>query len=200
MRNKIFFIFLFITYFASIDLLIGSTPISNIEVLDSLSKNAANKIEQFISNHNFNSVYVSIDETEGNWLLSEHLLQNNKIKLLTPQSPNKDSFPLIEIHTKELKIQYYLHENPDSLVRTGKIELTAFLKTKDKTEIIDSLNFVYKDEISCSDVDFIKGKYPFANPKIPEREQTVWEKIVEPVVVISTAIITLVLLFTVRSN
>jgi len=200
MRNKLFFIFLFLTYFTSIDLLIGNTPISNIEVLDSLSKNTANKIEQFISNHNLNSVYILVDETEGNWLLTEHLLQNNKIKLLTHQSPNKDSFPLIEIHTKELKIQYSLHENPDSLVRTGKIDLTAFLKTKDKTEIIDSLNFVFEDEISCSDVDLIKGKYPFANPKIPEREQTVWEKIVEPVVVISTAIITLVLLFTVRSN
>ncbi len=200
MRNKIFFIFLFINYFTSVNLLIGSTPISNIEVLDSLSKNTANKINQFISNHNLNSVFVSVDETEGNWLLAEHLLQNNKIKLLTPQSQSKETFPLIEIHTKELKIQYSLHENSDSLVRTGKIELTAFFKTKDKTEIIDSLNFVFEDEISCSDVDFIKGKYPFANPKIPEREQTVWEKIVEPVVVISTAIITLVLLFTVRSN
>jgi len=200
MRNKIFFIFLFITYFASTDLLIGSTPISNIEVLDSLSKNAANKIEQFISNHNLNSVYVSIDETEGNWLLAEHLLQNNKIKLLTPQSQSKETFPLIEIHTKELKIEYSLHENSDSLFRTGKIELTAFFKTKEKTEIIDSLNFVYKDEISSSDVDFIKGKYPFANPKIPEREHTFLENIVEPVVIITTAIITVVLLFTVRSN
>ena len=200
MRNKIFFIFLFITYFASIDLLIGSTPISNIEVLDSLSKNTADNINQFLINHNLNSVFVLVDETEGNWLLTEHLLQNNKIKLLTPQSQNKETFPLIEIHTKELKIQYSLHENSDSLVRTGKIELTAFLKTKDKTEIIDSLNFVFEDEISCSDVDFIKGKYPFTNPKIPEREQTFWENIVEPVVVITTAIITLVLLFTVRSN
>ncbi len=200
MRNKLFFIFLFLTYFASLDLLIGNTPISNIEVLDSLSKNTADNINQFLINHNLNSVFVSVDETEGNWLLTEHLLQNNKIKLLTPQSQSKETFPLIEIHTKELKIEYSLHENSDSLFRTGKIELSAFLKTKDKTEIIDSLNFVFEDEISCSDVELIKGKYPFANPKIPEREQTFWENIVEPVVVITTAIITLVLLFTVRSN
>jgi len=200
MRNKLFFIFLFLTYFASLDLLIGNTPISNIEVLDSLSKNTADNINQFLINHNLNSVFVSVDETEGNWLLTEHLLQNNKIKLLTPQSQNKETFPLIEIHTKELKIEYSLHENSDSLFRTGKIELTAFFKSKEKTEIIDSLNFVYKDEISSSDVDFIKGKYPFANPKIPEREHTFWENIVEQVVIITTAIITVVLLFTVRSN
>ncbi len=200
MRNKPFFIFLFITFLVSFNLLIGSTPISNIEVLDSLSKNAATKINQFIINHKFNSVFVSVDDTEGNWLLAEHLLQNNKIKLLTPQSQSKDSFPLIEIHTKELKIEYSLLQNSDSLLRTGKIELTTFLKTKEKTEIIDSLNFVFEDEISCSDVDLIKGKYPFANPKIPEREQTFWENIVEPVVIITTAIITVVLLFTVRSN
>ncbi|HPI20089.1 MAG TPA: hypothetical protein PKY56_06925, partial [Candidatus Kapabacteria bacterium] len=106
----------------SFNLLIGSTPISNIEVLDSLSKNAATKINQFIINHKFNSVFVSVDDTEGNWLLAEHLLQNNKIKLLTPQSQSKDSFPLIEIHTKELKIEYSLLQNSDSLLRTGKIE------------------------------------------------------------------------------
>jgi len=200
MRNKPFFIFLFLTYFNSFNLLIGSTPISNIEVLDSLSKNATDKINQFLINHNLNSVFVSVDETEGNWLLTEHLFQNNKIKLLTPQTHNKETFPLIEIHTKELKIEYSLHENSDSLNRTGKIELTAFLKTKEKTEIIDSLNFVYNDKISCLDADLIKGKYPFANPKIPEREHTFWENIVEPVVIITTAIITVVLLFTVRSN
>lgn len=200
MRNKLFFIFLCVNYFASFNLLIGNSPISNIEVLDSLSKNSANKINQFIIYQKLNSVFVSVDETEGNWLLIEHLLQNNKIKLLTPQSQNKDSFPLIEIHTKELKVEYSLYENSDSIIRTGKIELTAFLKTKEKTEIIDSLNFVFTDEISCSDIDLIKGKYPLTNPIIPEREQTVWEKIIEPVVMISTAIITLVLFFTVRSN
>lgn len=198
MKTNKYLIFILFFTISAFSTLSGRTPISNIEIFDSLCQKAATKINSFIIEKKLDSASIFIDKAEGSWLLQEQLLKFDAIKLVAEQK--KDEQPFIEIHIKELMVDYFLSENPDSLERKAELRITAFLKNQGNIEMIDSLDFALIDQIARSDIDYIKGKHPFTNPQIPQNEQTIWEKIAEPLTVISAAVITVILLFSIRSN
>ena len=90
----------------------------------------------------------------------------------------------------------------DSLIRTISFKITG--EIIDKNGLIKPLytgNENFKDTIERDAAEkFNSTDYNFAKSEIPARPQTFWSEIVQPVAFIGAAIVTVVLLFTVRSK
>jgi len=180
----------------------SSELLSNFDILDSLSKKAAIEIIHRLEQNHADSLIIEFAQHNGTWIIEQHLLKAGKIsgKLFFTHHQNKLS--LLTVNIKEMNVGYSLHKNDDSLSR--KINLVIANTLEKQNGILYGLpeiNLVWKDDISRDDLLFVENSpYPFTKGKIPEPERTFFEKIAEPVIFISTAIVTIALLFSVRSG
>ncbi|MFA6569836.1 MAG: hypothetical protein WCT77_01220 [Bacteroidota bacterium] len=176
--------------------------------MDSLAKSSASTLLNFISEKKISSVNLSIAQHDASWLFLNafSLLQNSKnISVYSVLSNKKEECPndlniaIINIETRYFNIE----ENRDSLQRESFLHLESFLKSKNtgKIESLPPIKLVYKDKIPRENADRLNNKsYQFANASIPEEQKTFWEEVGVPFILVSSAIITVVLLFTVRSK
>jgi hypothetical protein len=172
--------------------------------MDSISNDCIHSLSSYIiQNKELKTFHLEINDIVKNG--SEILFENKIIKSLPENRilSNKDSSEKILSFTiEEFSVKYERYEpNPDSLFR--KIKLTAISildngKTKNK---INECNYEYLDLVSMADFDFVESNsHPFAKAPIPEMKKTFLESILQPAIYVSAAVITVIILFTVRSN
>jgi hypothetical protein len=59
----------------------------------------------------------------------------------------------------------------------------------------------YRDTVARRTVPALESRqYEFANGSVPEPQKTFWKTVVEPAIVVAAIVITVVLLFTVRTQ
>jgi hypothetical protein len=173
----------------------------NFQIMDSLINVESIRFANEIVKKNINSIELNISDNPASWLVKQHILTaltKNNIKTITE---NNSETPLLNINIKQIEIQYLNYENDnDSLIRNISVIIDGNLSYYKHIEIIENNSQKYKDIISRSDVDFIKSDNAFANAPVPERRKTFFEEIAVPFIVVSTAFLTVVILFTVRSG
>jgi hypothetical protein len=127
-------------------------------------------------------------------------LEKSSENLFFTQDQKKQS--VLSVNIKKVNVEYLLHEEDDSLSRRITVVIANTLEKKDGALLgFPEIDIQWNDNISRKDLPYIeKNPYPFAKGQIPEPEQTFFEKIAEPVIFISTAIVTIALLFSVRSG
>jgi hypothetical protein len=105
----------------------------------------------------------------------------------------------ININRFELKYLNYDQSN-DSLIR--EFYLDAYISGKN-TKYQNFSKFAYKfsDTVSRADIPLLQSNSAhYVNAAIPERKKSFYERALEPAILVSAAILSVLILFTVRSN
>ncbi len=170
---------------------------SNFTILDSLTQTAARQLCATLTVQG-DSIVCSIKEHPAGWLVTARLAEYcPKIHLRTPT-----------VSTGTLGITSFgvryerLSEYDDSLRRICAVAFAGtFIRQSGEVTAFPATTITHSDVIALSDVTSAEaGGYDFSRGAIPARESGFMSDIVEPLVIISTAALTVLLLFTVRSQ
>ena len=196
-------------------LIIGSSPIyasniqnqtkkSNFEIIDSLVKIESYEVCQLITKNEVKELEILVLPHPASYLIEQYFLSCANDKGLTFFLPDSNSNRAkITLWISSIDVKYErISSDSDSLTRIISVSLSGKMQTKEGTiKAIEILERTYNDLITDDDIVYIQNSsYNFTKGQIPPQQSTFFDSIVEPLVVVTAAIITIVLLFTVRSN
>lgn len=178
MTQLIFIFFLNITY---------SQISTNYNVLDSLSKSQSIDIANTIKNNNLSEFEVHFKGPFNPIIYKSNLINTlDSLNLLNVSGADSVNIDLIKYG-----VNYYLTDNNEKIKR--EIQIKSFLFNK-------TLSNIYIDTISIDEIEYIEdSNFQELKSNIPKPKKTFIDFILEPVILIGTGLITVVLLFTVRS-
>ena len=189
-----------IVIFFSISNLLLSQAKSNLEIIHSLIENNVSqlliKLPHEVSPFQFE--YLSPDEYES--------LENRYIYHLSPKGllTNDSSAAKVKFSLDEISISY---SEPfrNGLLGDFKIERNVKLNgtfnfgDKDKIYHSDMIESVYSDTLFYSDLDLVEAQ-TLAITHGTKPDEPLFESLLEPVIAVGAVIVTIILLFTVRSK
>ncbi|MCL5990980.1 MAG: hypothetical protein M1419_02630 [Bacteroidetes bacterium] len=146
---------------------------------------------------------LDITAHPAKWLLSDkliRLLAHDSCVISGDSTKNVSRF--YQININNINVKYLNNSNSqDSLDREILIYISGTKRIKDKIEPLDEYKGSFMDRIARDNVESVNSKqYDFASSPVPLQEKTFFEEIVQPVILISSTIVAVLLLFTVRSN
>jgi hypothetical protein len=172
----------------------------NYQIFDSLAENFSKNIFEETISGKYDSINFHINDIPQNILITRNFtgicLDNN---LGIFQSESKLLTHKIDVIRFELN--YLLYDNSaDSLIR--EINLEALITGENsKFGSFKQFKYIYSDTISRIDIPLIQSSsLPYTVSAIPERNKTFYEKALEPFILVSSAILTVLILFSVRTN
>lgn len=167
---------------------------TNFQLLDNLAKHAADSVQNFLKSRSIERATFTAEQHPALWLLKMHFAENFSFN-------NDSTFKNVrsELFLKDFAVRYFPYaDETDSLIRSAQIIISG---TTNHGFNIPEIAFKNSDVIARTDLQFIEeAQYPFAAAPIPQRETSFWEEYAEPLIFISAAVVTLALLFTVRSQ
>ena len=183
----------------------NSIPKSNFIILDSLSSLAVKDFCNYIKKKQIDTACIRITPHPAKWLILNKIIsegKTNKLQFLNADSTKNCNEPLLEISIKDLSVKYSLNSDRDSLDRELNVNICGNMKNSNGTlEVIPDFKAVYYDKISRNDIDYVKSiQYEFSNSQVPPVERTFFEEVTEPIILVASAAVTVLLLFTVRSK
>jgi len=158
----------------------------NYFIIDSLSKSQSLNISNFLKSNNVNEFELFITSPYNPIIFKANLNQVfDDNKLLNVQGADSLKVELIKYG-----VQYHNYQN-DSLIRSMTIKSFVLNKSFENIKI---------DYINRNDISIIENT-PYSELKgiVPKKELSIWEKVLEPFVIIGSVLVTVLLLFTVRS-
>ncbi len=178
---------------------------TNFEVLDSLVAGYVEFIIKEFENYGSDKLAIILTKHSAEWLFRKHLLerQKNKLLIFSDDSSFNTSSLKLEIWINKLIVIFDVKDDDSEIiVREALIDVSTGLTNADGISLnLERYRNIYRDSISVNEIDKVQdGQYDFAKVKLPERERTLFEKIIEPAIVITAAAITTLLLFTVRTK
>ncbi|MCK5742470.1 MAG: hypothetical protein KAH48_09650 [Chlorobi bacterium] len=179
-------------------------PATNLQVLDSLAASVGSSLISYLSHRGFDSLDISLGESPAKYYIKHRIIgaKHSQPLHLFEKVDNSKRMPMV-ITINKCAISFHnIPNQPDSLIRRGEINLSVFIRTREN-ELISLPVFVEKqeDRVARDNVDALQNNsFPFLNPNIPDPELSFFEEFIEPIILVSSAVLTVVLLFTVRSN
>jgi len=154
--------------------------------------------------NNCDTVYSSVKTSEADRFFNSLLISRaGKLKISFFISDLKSGkTPYLDLNTAVTTEYMNDEDNDDSLRRQIRIDFSGSL-TLETGKIVPFVfeEQTFTDKISRKDaVLYNESAYDFAKAEIPEPPASFWKDIVQPVAIVSAAVITVVLLFTMRSN
>lgn len=191
MRNIIIILF----FFQSFGLYSQQT---NLDIVKNLFSLASDSIIFDIKVNDIKEISINLPNSESTIFFEQIFLgkcQENNVKVLVSGGT------LLDISITEIIVNYYLMEHKDSLKRTIEVNLFYKYSHNNSIKANDVSNLIFNDNILFDDTQFIESKdFSFTKSKLPKKKSTFFEKYVEASAITIAAILTVVLLFTIRSN
>ncbi len=179
--------------------LANSSLQSNYVLVDSLTNLAGHHLLSFLHHQTIDTCSVSISAHPAHWLLLQKLVSGKEIIITEMNSahPNR-----AEIQIQDCAVRYFLYnESNDSLIREGQISIKGVLHKSGILNEIPQFVSIIRDTIARSDIAYLQiPSYPFTVAPIPESPKGFFTEIAEPLLFITAAAVTVLLLFTVRSQ
>lgn len=197
--RTIAFVFFVLFYFTCLSFEKIGTPTNKevfssflVEFLDTLSKSSIN--------YNFQ---IRIAQHP----ISDYI-ENSIVGTLSPMgyrffSTHCDTCTIMQISVNKYDVSYkrVKRERPTNFV-TRKIELELICLLKPNNSTIEAINFKksYADTIKIEDLDIVeKDGYPFTGTR-PKEPENFLKKYFEPIIVIGSSALAVILFFTVRTK
>lgn len=170
---------------------------TNFTILDSLTKAA---IQQLCaaSGVESDSIVCSVKEHAAEWLVTARLAEYcPKIHLRAP-TPSTGTLGITSFGVRYERLTAY----DDSLRRICTVAFAGtFIRKSGELAAFPATTVSHADIIAISDITSAEsGGYDFSRGAIPQRDSGFMKDIIEPLVIVSTAALTVLLLFTVRSQ
>lgn len=174
-------------------------PRSNYFIMDSLALNLTNNILVDCILSKYKSINFKITDLPQSGIIKKHLANlcgGNEV-LINNDTTNSITH---DIQINRFDVSYTNHDDNDSIIRNFKIDV---LISGEKTlyQNFRTYNFEYTENVLRDDVPFIEtSSRDFTKPPLPPIKKTFFEQAVEPFILVSSAILTVIILFSVRSN
>lgn len=177
-------------------------PKENTELLDAVAHRC---IDSLTSNSNVQALHaITISPHPAAERLQQHVALRVPIPVLLASSPPlADTSALLHVFIGDYAVRYHLYpDDADSLTREVRLWITATETTatgahQQPTQYVASV----RDTIARGDIPFVESRqYSYAQAPVPDSPPSLYTDVVEPLLIISSAIITTILLFTVRSQ
>ncbi len=166
---------------------------TNMQLLDSLASKIPGEIKKEFPN--LSEVQLDFNKHPNAWFVEQKIVNS---KLFSVKEI--DTLPKLSILLSEFGVKYN-RINSDSLEREVTIKYEAVLYDKSQTRSHEGRNWTIKDNIAQKDLAIIESSpYPFNKAPVPEEEKTWLDEALEPVILVGSAALTVILFFTVRSN
>ncbi len=188
------------------DAMAEDIPPENFTLVDSLLQRGTDtiltRLDHFVVN-NSDSVYIIDAGTHSaGWLLKSQIVDHyDKVKWQRPAL--NPTIPQLTVNILRCGVQLRLDStDSDILHRYIDVHINASLTTA-SGRIINLCDFRdnYTDSFNRHQLDYAQtSSYSFAYAEPPEPERDFFDEVVEPLVAVSAAVVTVVLLFTVRSQ
>ncbi|TAL67900.1 MAG: hypothetical protein EPN82_12510 [Bacteroidetes bacterium] len=181
----------------------SNKPKSNYEIIDSLFQSYTDLFSGNQVLHKGETVKVEITSHPARWLLYDKLIRiiiNDSCFISNDTTKNINH--TYEININNVTVNYLNSKDfTDSLEREINVDISGVRRNDGKIEPLEEFKSKFSDRIGREDAESVNSKqYDFASSAIPMEEKTFFEEIVQPVILISSTIVAVVLLFTVRSN
>ena len=202
---RLLIIITFLFLFSYVQLLQSSisSNISNISIINSKLDSAAISLTDNLKNLGIDTIYTDIKTSESDRYFNS-ILVNAASEKITFYFAERDSNKMPYLNIKlQIETNYKNYENDsDSLNRKITIHWTGIIISENNKMLPLKLTDVnFNDIISRDNAEkFNKTDFNFAKSEIPEPPSSFWKDIIQPVAIISAAAITVLLLFTMRSN
>jgi hypothetical protein len=197
-------LFLILSFFISNKLIADEKPDStNLQIIDTELTRNLTEVSTFIKSHVEDTLYIRTFQSEEDLYYQLKLmsfLPSEKIKVFTIAVGDFKT-PRLECMA-EIKTEYINAEsNRDLVIRTISVKTSGILSSKNGSIVsIPGMQTQKTDLVPREKIDYYNGSRPFSKSIPPEQPTSLWQDIVQPLVIVGTAVITVGLLFTVRSK
>lgn len=175
------------------------TSADNIAVLDSLARLGADALARDIALHNYSDLRIVLSEHPAAARLRHSIADRTAIPVVSAGA--SDNASLLHLYIADYAVRYFLHDDGDSLVREGRLRLHSDLLTGAASVPFPDYDFAVRDTIDRATLPFLESaQYDYARAPVPEQPSGFYSNVAEPLIVVSAALITVLLLFTVRSQ
>jgi hypothetical protein len=182
----------------------------NIELLDTLARYAADTLRHRYTPQSAPPLQLAPNDTlryalaphAGSWLLDQHLPTIFR-PLRRFRSTDSGIATVLNLRLADCVVRYsQCDHDAELLTREAQVLLIVGLeRSSGEVLSLPSVSCVYRDTLARAALGRVESRqYEFANGIVPEPPATFWKSVMEPLVVIGAAVVTLVLLFTVRTQ
>lgn len=180
-------------------LLKAGIPKSNYVVLDSLSRSAGTNLTTFLYKYSIDSCGLALSAHPAAWLLRQEFVSLDKVHFY---EGNPNGQQRVDVQIEDCAVRYYLYnESADSLIREGQVITRGVLHKSGSLIDIPQFSSVIRDTIAKRDIAIVEiPAYPFTKSLVPEQPKGFFGEVAEPILFVAAAAVTVLLLFTVRSQ
>lgn len=177
----------------------------NIALLDSVARHYADTLAHDVATHSFTDFRILISQHPAAERLRQHIMARttSSVAINQPASRIDNALTVLDLYIADYAIRYSLHEpSTDSLIREVHLAVNTTLTNPGGTSLpFPDYDMTLRDTVARIDIPFIESRqYLYGQAPIPDRPSGFYSDIVEPLIIVSSAIITVLLLFTVRSQ
>lgn len=199
---KKFFVFIFVIFLGSLSLF--SQTISNKKIIDSVLTEFSNKLIVKCEEAKISRISLRYGDSPVNYFsdfINSKIIES-KINIYEPNSlENSTNFLKLKISIPKFEINYNYLEG-ENLKRSllSKFEVFKVDESGEISLLLQEEN-AYSDTIINSDIQIIEDPlYPFTKGKIPKKKSNFFDEILEPAIIVSASLISVILFFSVRSK
>lgn len=197
---KILCIFL-LMLISSIELSAVEIP-NNFSLLDSLVSRQSRNFSDYCKKNNLSKIKLTVNGNMGTGFVEDRIMKaiNANSILLTSSDSGTISF---KVNIVNLGVKYEWANSEYSKIKRIISSDITFSESKNK-DAFNLINIKSSENIDTLDTDYFdyvqSGDNDFAKSKLPPKNESFLDEVIEPVIVVGSVILTVVLLFSVRSN
>lgn len=186
----------------------------NIEIIDSLVQNLTKNSLENLNKQNINlqalntktNLEIFNDNFELAVLNNIEIIKDTKEQKISINSKQKETnnnqeISNLSLNINNFEINYNSIDNSDKFQRKVLLDFTTkYTDSKNNTILLQD-KYVYQDTISESEISKVENtNFPISIGKKNKEESTFLDDILEPIIITGTIAVTVILLFTIRSN
>ncbi len=186
----------------------------NIEIIDSLLQNLTKNSLENLNKQNINlqslntktNLEIFNDNFELAVLNNIEIIKDTKEQKISINSKQKETnnnqeISNLSLNINNFEINYNSIDNSDKFQREILLDFVIKYTDSNNNKILLQDKYVYQDTISESEISKVENtNFPISIGKKNKEESTFLDDILEPIIITGTIAVTVILLFTIRSN
>lgn len=172
---------------------------TNLEIQDSLAAEFAENIAELLNSEKISALAIEVKSHDAEWLVTQKL--NNRFVKDDIKLSDSAGSKLTVIIKRIAPVYKLIDDSKDSASRKIKLSMEFNLKQNDRILHSDSFKKTYRDNVSRDKYQLLENNdYKFTQGDMPAEDLGFMEKYIEPVIVVSAAVLSVYLFFSIRSN
>lgn len=176
---------------------------TNLDIFDSSADSLAKYLSAKLSEMHIDSAKADIVAENGAAIyLASKIIESEETTFFSANETADKDLSSVKLIAEQFETKYSLIENEDYVKREIIMRITLYMLLKSgELKRFDDFEIAYSDSVRRSIIPYIENKnLAFTRGEVPEKPKSFFKKILEPAIIVTSALITVIVLFTVRSG